>query len=85
MFCLWLLHSAHVKIAIAENVDVDFLISLVEARLVLWDETKEGFREKHLKTDAWKEVCRIIFPLFDEKDHKEKTKLGKDIRIYLLQ
>lgn len=61
----------------AEDYDVDFIISLVEARPVLWDKTKEEYKNKILKTEAWKDVCQNIVPSFNEKDKKEKTKIGK--------
>jgi hypothetical protein len=60
-----------------ENIDLDFFISLVVARPVLWDKTIENYKDKHLKTEAWKDVCRNIFESFDDKDNKEKTKLGE--------
>lgn len=56
----------------ADNLDVDYLISLVEARPVLWDKSKDDYKEKTLKTEAWKEVCLSIIPSFDDKDKKEK-------------
>lgn len=46
-----------------ENIDLDFFISLVEARSVLWDKTIENYKD--------------IFESFDDKDNKEKTKLGE--------
>ncbi|KAI8441111.1 hypothetical protein MSG28_009371 [Choristoneura fumiferana] len=63
----------------AEDYDVDFIISLVEARPVLWDKTKEEYKNKILKTEAWKDVCQNIVPSFNEKDKKEKTKIGNEI------
>lgn len=60
-----------------ENIDLDFFISLVEARSVLWDKTIENHKDKHLKPEAWKDVRRNIFESFDYKDNKEKTKLGE--------
>ncbi|XP_063374287.1 uncharacterized protein LOC134661985, partial [Cydia amplana] len=59
----------------ADNIDNDLLISLVEERPVLWDKTIEEYKDKDKKNSAWKEVCRSIFPTFDEQTNKEKTKI----------
>lgn len=67
----------------ADDLDLDFLISLVEARPVLWDKSKEDYKNKNLKTEGWKDVCLNIFPSFDSMDNKEKTKLGEYIPTYL--
>lgn len=65
----------------SENIDCDLLISLVEERPVLWDKTIDDFKNKNLKTEGWKDVCRNIFHDFDDKNDKEKTRLGKLIFI----
>ncbi|XP_063373768.1 uncharacterized protein LOC134661570 [Cydia amplana] len=63
----------------ADNIDNDLLISLVEERPVLWDKTIEEYKDKDKKNSAWKEVCRSIFPTFDEQTNKEKTKIGNEV------
>ncbi|CAH0628783.1 unnamed protein product [Chrysodeixis includens] len=35
------------------------------------------YKDKNLKTEGWKDVCRNIFPSFDDKDNKEKTSLDE--------
>lgn len=57
--------------------DVDFLISLIEKRPVVWDTSNEHYKNKFIKQDAWKDVCKSLFPNFEEKENNEKTKLGK--------
>lgn len=57
--------------------DIDFLISLIEERPVLWDTSDEHNKNKFNKQDAWKSVCESLFPNFQDKENSEKTKLGK--------
>ena len=37
--------------------DTDLLISLVEARPVLWDKTDDSYKERNETKKAWREVC----------------------------
>lgn len=57
--------------------DVDHLISLIYERPVLWDKTISQFKDKFLKTEAWREVCTSLYSNFEELNSVEKTKLGK--------
>ncbi|CAF4881428.1 unnamed protein product [Pieris macdunnoughi] len=59
--------------------DVDFLISLIEERPILWDTSNEDYKNKFIKHDAWKDVCKSLFPNFEEKENNEKTKLGNSV------
>ncbi|XP_060806167.1 uncharacterized protein LOC132903035 [Amyelois transitella] len=59
--------------------DVDFLISLIEERPVLWDTSNEDYKNKFIKQDAWKDVCKSLYPNFEEKENNEKTKLGNSV------
>ncbi|XP_050345151.1 uncharacterized protein LOC126770053 [Nymphalis io] len=59
--------------------DVDFLISLIEERPVLWDTSNEDYKNKFIKQDAWKDVCKSLFTNFEEKENNEKTKLGNTV------
>lgn len=62
--------------------DIDFLISLIEERPVLWDTSDEHYKNKFIKQDAWKSVCESLFPNFQDKENNEKTKLGKYFYFY---
>jgi hypothetical protein len=46
----------------AENIDADFLISLIEARPVLWDKTLDVFKDRIATRNAWLEVCVALKP-----------------------
>jgi hypothetical protein len=37
--------------------DIDLLISLVEARPVLWDKTDNIYKDRNETKKAWREVC----------------------------
>ena len=37
--------------------DTDLLISLVEARPVLWDKTDDIYKDRNETKKAWREVC----------------------------
>jgi len=39
------------------ELDIDLLISLVEARPVLWDKTDDIYRDRNETKKAWREVC----------------------------
>ncbi|CAH0731058.1 unnamed protein product, partial [Brenthis ino] len=59
--------------------DVDFFISLIEERPVVWDTSNEDNKNKFIKQEAWKNVCKSLFPNFEEKENNEKTKLGRSL------
>jgi len=45
--------------------DIDLLISLVEARPVLWDKTYDIYKDRNEKKKAWREVCFCLQEDFD--------------------
>ncbi|XP_023951385.1 uncharacterized protein LOC112055483 [Bicyclus anynana] len=59
--------------------DVDHLISLIYERPVLWDKTISQFKDKNLKTEAWREVCTSLYSNFEELNTVEKSKIGNDV------
>ncbi|KAK9881339.1 hypothetical protein WA026_015466 [Henosepilachna vigintioctopunctata] len=60
-------------------IDNDFLISLVEARPVLWDKTLNTFKDRNLTRDAWREVCCALKNDFEVMEDKEKNAFGKEV------
>ncbi|XP_072394828.1 uncharacterized protein [Diabrotica undecimpunctata] len=60
-----------------DNVDVEFLISLVEARPSLWDKTNNNYKDKHLKAAAWREICCLLFENFEELEQIEQQNIGR--------
>ena len=53
------------------------LISEVEKRPALWDPSKEEYKNKNKKEEAWLEVCRSIYQNYEEKTYEEKKQIGK--------
>jgi hypothetical protein len=39
------------------ELDIDLLISLLEARPVLWDKTGDIYKDRNETQKAWREVC----------------------------
>lgn len=60
-----------------ESIDNDILISLVEARPVLWDKSLDLFKDRNLTRDAWREVCCALNQEFEVMEDKEKNAFGK--------
>ncbi|XP_068207667.1 uncharacterized protein [Palaemon carinicauda] len=62
------------------EIDTDRLISLVEARPVLWDKSLAEYKSRYLTTSAWKEVCSgLLEDLedFEQLSNKEQNDFGK--------
>jgi hypothetical protein len=59
------------------EVDVERLISLVEERPVLWDETLDTYKDRNLTKPGWKEVCLELKNDFEDLSKKDKNEIGK--------
>lgn len=60
-----------------DQIDIEFLITLVEARPVLWDKTLEEYKDKVLTKNAWAEICKELHTGFEEMSDKEKNEFGE--------
>ena len=60
----------------AENIDGEFLISLVEARPVLWDKTLDINKDRNATRNAWRQILLEIKPDFNELEDTEKNAFG---------
>jgi len=60
-----------------ESIDNEFLISLVEARPVLWDKTLDVYKDRVATKNAWREVCNELNSKFEELEDSEKNQYGK--------
>lgn len=60
-----------------EGIDAEVLISLVEAKPVLWDKTLDVYKDRNATRKAWEEVCLAINPEFENISETEKNSLGK--------
>ncbi|XP_071580124.1 uncharacterized protein [Temnothorax nylanderi] len=68
-----------VKMAKIDNFDIKFLITLVEARPVLWDKTFEEYKDKILTKNAWAEICKELHTGFEEMSDREQNEFGKNV------
>ena len=66
-----------VCLQIMEGVDAEVLISLVEAKPVLWDKTLEIYKDRNATRKAWEEVCLALNPDFENNGDGEKNAFGK--------
>ena len=60
-------------IKMAENIDADVLISLIEARPVLWDKTPDVFKDRIATRNAWREVCLALKPRSIDRMHPKEV------------
>ncbi|XP_068084807.1 uncharacterized protein [Anabrus simplex] len=61
------------------DVDSEILITLVQARPVLWDKTLDIYKDRNATRKAWREVCLELKPDFDVIEDKEKNAFGKEV------
>lgn len=66
-----------------EEYDVDYMISLIEERPVLWDKTIPEYKNRLLKTESWKEVCESLFSSYEEFSNEKKKEVGKYISTFI--
>ncbi|XP_022179000.1 uncharacterized protein LOC111039711 [Myzus persicae] len=59
--------------------DVEFLITLVQERPVLWDKGLELYKDRNATKNAWREVLIELNPEFDALDDKEKNLFGQGV------
>jgi len=62
--------------------DTDLLISLVEARPVLWDKTGDIYKDRKETKKAWREVCICLQEDFEALGDVQKTLLVSTAIIY---
>ena len=57
--------------------DIDLLISLVEARPVLWDKTNDIYKKRTEMKMAWREVSICLQEIFEALRDFQKNAFGK--------
>jgi len=62
--------------------DIDLLISLVEARPVLWDKTDDIYKDRNETKKAWREVCICLQEDFEALGDVQETLLLGSAIIY---
>ncbi|XP_041982313.1 uncharacterized protein LOC121735535 [Aricia agestis] len=67
----------------APEIDITMLIQEIRNRPGIYDTSKAEYRNKHLKSKLWEEVCCNIYsaPVWTSLTSKEKTKYRNDIQL----
>lgn len=64
-----------------DDIDAEILITLVEARPVLWDKSLDVYKDRIATKNGWREVCLAIKEDFDLMEEKDKNAFGKYLYI----
>ncbi|CAG9829273.1 unnamed protein product [Diabrotica balteata] len=64
-----------------EGVDEEVLISLVEAKPVIWDKTLEIYKDRNSTKKAWEEVCLALNPDLENNGDGEKNAFGNIVTL----
>lgn len=60
-----------------EEIDLDYFITLIQEREIIWDKSHVDFKNKNLKIKAWEEISKCLFPDYDNFTTERKNKVGK--------
>ncbi|CAH2102794.1 unnamed protein product [Euphydryas editha] len=55
--------------------DIFTLIELVESKPCLWDKTINAYKNKIMRSNAWREICLFFEPEFEGFDDKKKDEI----------
>lgn len=66
------------------ELDAEILISLIEAKPVLWDKTLDIYKDRIATKNAWGDVCLALKPDFESISDTEKNAFGKYFLINLI-
>ena len=58
------------------NFDSELLITEVEKRPGLYNTALKEYSDRNLKVKLWEEVCKSVFPNWNDLDTEEKNKKG---------
>ncbi|CAH1959736.1 unnamed protein product [Acanthoscelides obtectus] len=57
-----------------ENLDIEAFISMVEERPVIWDKTREDFKDRNKTKAAWQEIIDTF--IYENLNEAEKAEIG---------
>lgn len=60
-----------------QDIDIDFLISLVQERPIIWDKSHDHYRDKFRTANECAAVCKKIFQDYEELEDQKKNKIGE--------
>lgn len=58
------------------DIDIERLISSVQARVELWDKTSEKYKDTFKTLEAWKAVCAEIIDGYEDFDDSKKNDIS---------
>lgn len=59
------------------NLDTEHLITQVRLREPLWDLGHKLYKDRDARLKAWKEICEVLCPNFDEMSPTEQKNVGE--------
>jgi len=59
------------------NIDIEILISEVQARPLLWDKSLNNYSDRYLKRAAWKEIFILLYPDYEKVSSQHQKLIGK--------
>ncbi|KAM4043275.1 uncharacterized protein ACNLHF_013638 isoform 1-T2 [Anomaloglossus baeobatrachus] len=62
------------------GIDVKRLIELVETMPILWDSTTAGYNDRQRRNVCWTDICKELYPLWDEADCTCQLIIDRDVR-----
>lgn len=63
-------------------IDMDYLITLVQERQILWDKSNVDFKNKNMKIKAWEQIAKILFPDYDNLAPDIKNQIGEQYLMF---
>lgn len=60
-----------------EGIDAEVLITLIQAKPVLWDKSLDIYKDRIATKNAWGDVCLALKPDFENLTSTERNSFGK--------
>jgi len=65
----------------ADHIDTELLISLIEAKPVLWDKSLDIYKDRNNTRKAWEELFIELKSDYNELENKDKNAFGEYVRV----
>lgn len=63
--------------AVEIDVDIEVMITLVQARPELWDKSSNLYKDRVAKRNGWDEVCAALNEGYVGMESKKKAEIGE--------
>ena len=57
--------------AMPNEIDVDVLITLVQEKQHLWDQSRKDYKDRNRQNEGWREILQILHPAYNEMSDKD--------------